>query len=110
MFSSLLSFPHTFYHRLTPHSPPRARPRQAKNSFFPIQSTIPDTLTLHHNHTDHPAARGAVTTSCNIIGAASVQIYPRKAIDVLNDFSTQRTKFIEGRDATTPASESPPSY
>lgn len=41
-----------------------------------------------------PAIRGAVTASCNVIGAASVQIYPRRAIDVLNEFSSRRARFI----------------
>jgi hypothetical protein len=49
-----------------------------------------------------PAIRGAVTTSCNIIGAASVQIYPRKAIDVLADFSARRTNFLESAAAEPP--------
>lgn len=42
-----------------------------------------------------PPVKSAVTTSCNIIGAASVQIYPRKAVDVLEEFSTRRTRFLD---------------
>ena len=45
-----------------------------------------------------PAVRNAVTGACNVIGAASVQIYPRKAKDVLEDFAKQRNDFVDARD------------